>query len=132
VEYLGLIISEGQLHMDPIKIDTVTNWPMPTKVKNIQEFLGFCNFYRQFVKDYSTLACPLFDLTKKDTPFLWGHAQADTSWKLQNTITMSPVLLLPNYGKPFTLITNASNFTTGAILKQEDVGKALCGHSGTQ
>jgi len=45
VEYLGLIISEGELHMDPIKLKAVSSWPMPTKVKNIQEFLGFCNFY---------------------------------------------------------------------------------------
>ena len=70
VEYLGLIILEGELHMDPVKLKAVSNWPMPTKVKNIQEFLGFCNFYRWFVKNYSTLARPLFNLTKKDTPFL--------------------------------------------------------------
>ena len=60
--------------MDPIKLKAVSSWPTPTKVKNIQEFLGFCNFYRQFVKNYSTLACLLFDLTKKDMPFLWGTA----------------------------------------------------------
>jgi len=77
VEYLGLIILEGELHMDPVKLKAISNWPMPTKVKNIQEFLGFCNFYCQFIKNYSALAHPLFDLTKKDTPFLWGTAQAE-------------------------------------------------------
>jgi len=46
VEYLGLIISEGELHMDPVKLKAVSSWPIPTKVKNIQEFLGFCNFYQ--------------------------------------------------------------------------------------
>jgi len=120
VEYLGLIISEGELHMDPVKLKAVSNWPMLTKVKNIQEFLSFCNFYHRFVKNYSALAHPLFDLTKKDTPFLWGTAQADTFAALQTALTTSLVLLLPDYGKPFTLITDASDYATGAILEQDD------------
>jgi len=62
----------------------------------------------------------LFDLTKKDTPFLWGSAQADAFAALQKALTTSPVLLLPDYGKPFTLITDASNYATGAILEQDD------------
>jgi len=56
VEYLGLIISEGELHMDPVKLKAVQDWPKPKKVKDIQQFLGFCNFYHRFVQDYSTLA----------------------------------------------------------------------------
>ena len=56
VEYLGLIISEGELCMDPVKLTTVTNWPTPKTMKDIQKFLGFCNFYHRFVKNYSTLA----------------------------------------------------------------------------
>ena len=120
VEYLGLIILEGELCIDPVKLKAVSNWPTLTKVKNIQEFLGFCNFYRRFVKNYSALARPLFDLTKKDTLFLWGTTQADAFTTLQNALTMSPVLLLPDYGKPFTLITDASDYATGAILEQDD------------
>jgi len=106
--------------MDPVKIDAIANWPTLTKVKNIQAFLGFCNFYRHFIKNYSTLAHPLFDLTKKDMPFQWGPAQTNTFQNLQQAITTSPVLLLPDYGKPFTLITDASDYATGAILEQED------------
>ena len=71
VEYLGLIISEGELCMDLVKLTAVKQWPRPKTVKDIQKFLGFCNFYRRFVKAYSELACPLFNLTKKGTPFLW-------------------------------------------------------------
>jgi len=56
VEYLGLIISEGELRMDPVKLKAVQDWPKPKKVKDIQQFLGFCNFYCHFVQDYSTLA----------------------------------------------------------------------------
>jgi hypothetical protein len=56
VKYLGIIISEGELRMDPIKLKVVKDWPRPKTVKDIQKFLGFCNFYRRFVKDYSELA----------------------------------------------------------------------------
>ena len=71
VKYLGLIISEGKLCMDPVKLTAIEQWPQPKTVKDIQKFLRFCNFYCRFVKAYSELACPLFDLTKKGTPFLW-------------------------------------------------------------
>ena len=63
VEYLGLIVSEGELRMDPVKLQAIEDWPRPKTVKEVQKFLGFCNFYRRFVKDYSALARPLFDLT---------------------------------------------------------------------
>ena len=71
VEYLGIIISERELCMDPVKLTVVKQWPQPKTVKDIQKFLGFCNFYHRFIKAYSKLARPLFDLTKKGTPFLW-------------------------------------------------------------
>ena len=71
VEYLGLIISEGELRMDPVKLTAIKQWPRPKTVKDIQKFLGFCNFYRRFVKAYLELARPLFNLTKKGMPFLW-------------------------------------------------------------
>jgi len=75
VEYLGLIISEGELCMDPVKLNAVSNWPTPKTIKEVQKFLGFCNFYRQFVKNYSALARPLFNLTKKNTPFIWNQEE---------------------------------------------------------
>jgi len=56
VEYLGLIISEGEIRMDPVKLKAIQDWPLPRTVKDIQKFLGFCNFYRRFVKDYSHIA----------------------------------------------------------------------------
>jgi len=56
MEYLGLIIFEGELHMDPVKLNAITNWPTPKTMKDIQKFLGFCNFYHHFIKNYSALA----------------------------------------------------------------------------
>ena len=89
-------------------------------MKDVQKFLGFCNFYRRFVKNYSALARPLFNLTKKNTPFRWNTEEEQAFCSLQIALTTAPVLLLPDYGKPFTLITDASDYATGAILEQED------------
>jgi len=120
MEYLGLIISKGELHMDPVKLTAVTNWPTPKTMKEVQKFLGFCNFYCRFVKNYSALARPLFNLTKKDVPFHWDQAEEQAFRDLQSALTSAPVLILPDYKKPFTLITDASDYMTGSILEQED------------
>ena len=106
--------------MDPIKLEAVRKWPQPKTVKDIQKFLGFCNFYRQFVKGYSELVHLLFDLTKKGEPFIWTDRHEASFTGLQNILMLSPVLLLPDYGKPFTLYTDASDYATSAILEQDD------------
>jgi len=106
--------------MDPMKLKAVQDWPKPKKVKDIQQFLGFCNFYRHIVQDYSTLARPLFDLTKKDMPWAWTHLQETVFTALQHALTSAPVLILLDYNKPFTLITDASDYATGSILEQDN------------
>jgi hypothetical protein len=89
-------------------------------VKDIQKFLGFCNFYWCFVKAYSKLARLLFDLTKKGEPFIWTDRHDRAFTGLQDTLTSSPVLLLPDYSKPFTVYTDASDYATSAILEQDN------------
>ena len=66
IEYLGLIIFEGEMHMDPVKVAGVTEWPTPTNRKEVQLFLRFVNFYHRFIEGFSHHAKPLFELTKKD------------------------------------------------------------------
>ena len=68
VEYLGMIVKPGQLAMDPVKLNGIALWPIPSKVKDVRSFLGFANFYRQFIPNYSTIARPLINLTKKGLP----------------------------------------------------------------
>ena len=72
IEYLGVIISYNHVEMDPVKVAGVADWPAPTTKKEVQSFLGFINFYRHFVLDFSFHARPLFDLTKQDAKFTWG------------------------------------------------------------
>jgi hypothetical protein len=83
VRYLGLIISTKGISMDEDKVETVWNWSKEKKKKNgrlnnlfeVQQFLGFCNYYRRFNPKYSEKAEPLTRLTKKDEPFVWGSEQ---------------------------------------------------------
>ena len=65
VEYLRMIVKPGQLAMDPIKLNGIAHWPIPSKVKDVRSFLGFTNFYHRFIPNYFTIAHPLIDLTKK-------------------------------------------------------------------
>ena len=71
VEYLGLVIEEGKVSTNPVKLKGFTDWPIPKSVKDIQSFLGFGNFYQKFIPKFSTLATPLNNLLKKDTVFEW-------------------------------------------------------------
>jgi len=73
VEYLGVIISQNSVKMDPVKVAGVTEWPIPSNRKEVQSFLGFTNFYRRFIQGFSHLARPLFNLTWKDTEWRWGY-----------------------------------------------------------
>jgi len=70
--FLGHIINGQQIQMDPSKLDKMSKWPRPTKKKEVQAFLGFANYYRRFIDNYSGKARPLIDLTK-DVPFSCGH-----------------------------------------------------------
>jgi len=75
IEYLGVIVSHNSVVMDPVKIAGVTEWPAPTNKKEVQSFLGFTNFYRRFIRDFSEHAHPLFDLTQNDSGWRWGEAK---------------------------------------------------------
>ncbi len=119
IEYLGLIISHDRLAMDPVKIAGIAEWPTPQKVKDVQAFLGFGNFYRRFIKDFSKTARPLFDLTRKDTPWLWTPTCQEAFDQLKDAFTSSPVLIMPDADKPYLVEVDASDFATGGILSQK-------------
>jgi hypothetical protein len=75
IDYLGVIIEKGMTRMDPVKIAGIKNWPIPTKVKDVRSFLGFCNFYRPFIRGFAHLARPLNELTRKDAEWSWEDRQ---------------------------------------------------------
>jgi reverse transcriptase-like protein len=71
VEYLSVIIRQGKVEMDPIKVEGIAKWPTPTTVKDVHSFLEFCNFYWSFIANFSAVARPLNDLIKKQRQWSW-------------------------------------------------------------
>ena len=116
--YLGVVVSHDRVEMDPVKVSGVLRWPEPTTKKEVQSFLGFANFYRRFIADFSRHGRPLFDLTKQDAKFVWGDKEQEAFDKLKELVTSSPVLVLPNSEQPFRVEADGSGVATGAVLSQ--------------
>ena len=116
VKYLGFILSPNGLSMDPSKVSTILEWPEPRKVKDIQSFLGFANFYRKFISDYSKITVPLTRLMRKGTPWDFSNACQSSFKSLKRAFTTAPVLARWSPGDPFIVETDASNYALGAIL----------------
>ena len=130
VEFLGYIIKPDNLLMDPIKKAGITEWPVPKTLKQVQSFLGFCNFYRKFVPNFSDIAKPLNTLQRKDTPWNWTNECQQAFLQLKDILTKEPSLLVPDKTKPFILETDASKVATGAVLYQHNGNGELqpCGY----
>ena len=122
VEYLGVLVSEGHVRMDPVKVEGIADWPTPQDKHDVQSFLGFCNFYRRFIHHYAGIARPLNVLTG-NTPFEWTPECDEAFTKLKTVITTAPVLIIPNNHDKFRLEADASVYALGAILSQQQEGK---------
>ena len=118
MEYLGLILERTQTRMDPVKVAGMREWPTPTTVKGVRSFLGFCNYYRAFVQDFSELALPLNALMRKGVEFTWTTKEQDAFDALKQRITSSPTLAHPQMDEQFELEVDASGNAMGAVLLQ--------------
>ncbi|KAK1595408.1 hypothetical protein QYE76_018523 [Lolium multiflorum] len=94
---------------------------------NLPNFHGLAGFYRRFVKDFSTIACPLNELTKKNVPFVWGKAQQKAFDELKKRLTEAPLLALPDFTKTFEIECDASGLGIGGVLMQN--GKPVAYYS---
>ena len=92
VEFLGVILSAGMVQMDPTKVKGIADWPPPKNVRDVRAFLGFTGFYRYFVPNYSRIARPLIELTKKTTPFHWKEPQNKAFETLKTLMCTRPIL----------------------------------------
>ena len=117
VEFLSCIISREGLLMDPKKIEAVISWKRPSIIRDVQCFLGFVNFYWIFIQNYSKIAAPLTKLTCKNK--LEWSVEADQAFEaLKKAFTIVPILIHPNFQKPFFLENDASDFVLEAVLSQ--------------
>ena len=118
VEYLGFMITTEGLRTDPAKITMIIEWPIPKKLGDVRSFLGFGNFYRRFIQDYSHLARPLTQLAKKGTPFVWLHLCQAAFERLKKAFTTTPILIHFDFEKPIVVETDASDIASAGILSQ--------------
>ena len=105
--------------MDPIKVKAIEEWPVPTDLHSLHSFLGFENYYKDFIEDYLKLTHPLHNLTKKGTPWHWGDSQCITFETLKEKFTLYPVLRNPDPHKRYILDTDASLYAVGATHSQD-------------
>src|SRR5258708_8374632 len=114
-----LVISKDHVAMDPVKVQGVTDWPQPMKVKDVQSFIGFMNFYRRFIQNFSEIARPLHVLTWKLKNWSWVTADQQAFDALKNAVTSTPMLASPSKSGLFRLQCDASTFATAAVLSQQ-------------
>lgn len=120
VKFLGYIVSKDGLKMDQKKIEAITSWPKPTTVKEVQSYLGFANFYRQFIQGYSKITAPLTHMTRKDTGYEWTAEAEQAFQELQTRFSTEPILVIYDPTKEITVETDASDKAIGAYLSQPD------------
>ena len=128
VKYLGMIISTAGLRMDPDKVETVLHWPIPRNVKDVRAFLGFANFYRRFIKDFSKIALPMTKLTKtvEGTPkFLWTPECQKAFDYLKKAFTSNPILRHFDPDAECWVEVDASDLVVAGVLSQPDEAGVL-------
>lgn len=120
IKYLGHIISKHGVRTDPNKTKAVSSFPVPKTQKDVRSFLGMCNYYRKFVKDYAKLSSPLNNLLRKDVKFHWTEESQLSFDTLKQSLLSSPILVYPDLSKNFILTCDASSSAIGYVLGQID------------
>src|SRR5664279_2859784 len=122
VEFLGHVVSEGRVGVNPAKVRDVVEWPTPTSLKEVRGFVGLCSYYRRFVKGFGEIAAPLNALSEKNKVFCWT-AECDAAFQtLKEILTTAPLLAMPNETDMFILDADASLYSIGGVLSQVQDG----------
>eukprot|EP00063_Salmo_salar_P080830 XP_014055665.1 PREDICTED: uncharacterized protein LOC106604999 [Salmo salar] len=121
IYFLGYIIAEGNVQMDPEKVRAVVDWPEPMSRVQLQWFLGFANFYWRFIRGYSNLAAPLSALTSPKVPFTWSPAADKAFGDLKQQFTTAPILIHPDPTRQFVVEVDTSDMGVGIVLSQRSV-----------
>ena len=119
-KYLGLIVSTKSIKMDPLKVDAIKLWDTPTCVREVRSFIGFCNFYCQFIRDFLKIAGPLNSLTKKDAKFTWTKKCELAFKELKQHVCEAPILIHFDSSKLCYVETDLFNYVSVGVLLQKD------------
>ena len=123
VKFLGFMIENNLIQINPTKLAAVKEWRQSTNVKEVQSFLRFVNYNQKFIKHFSQIRTSLHNLTQKDKSFIWNEKCEMTFQKLITVCTFEPVLQMFNSKKSIHIKTNASDLTIEECLMQEYEGK---------
>ena len=124
VSYLGHIVSKDGILPDPGKVSAVQQFPIPTTVKAVHQFLGLASYYRRFVPNFAKTAGPLYLLTKQTVPFQWTTNCQSSFERLKCLLASPPVLAYPDFARTFVLHTDASDDGLSAVLEQDSDGQS--------
>ena len=122
IHYLGYIIDQHGVHVDPAKIQVIHDWPAPTTFTELRNFLGLANFYRRFMLQFSHIAWSLSQVTRggDKEKFVWGLSQQQAFDDLKQHLCSSPTLSVPDLQHPFEIEIDASDYAVGIVLTQHD------------
>ncbi|XP_069599266.1 uncharacterized protein [Ranitomeya imitator] len=116
IQFLGYVMSSRGICMDESKTQAIKNWPVPKNVKEVQRFIGFANFYRHFIRNFSEVVSPITQLTRKRSTFSWTPQAQEAFSHLKSKFTTAPILVHPNPELAFIVEVDASDCAIGAIL----------------
>jgi transposase InsO family protein len=119
-KFLGIIVGRDGICMDPDKVKTIVEWQTPSCVTDVQAFIGFGNFYRRFIKDFSKIITPLVALTRKGIPFKWSPACQSSFETLKQAFVDAPVLKPFDWTRDVILETDASDYVSAGVMSQYD------------
>ena len=119
ISYLGHVVSENGITPDPEKVAVIHKLHPPQTVKEVRSFIGMASYYRKFTENFSEIASPLTDLTRKNAVFHWNKQCQEAFNRLKIALSSAPLLAHPDFSKPFNLYTDASAYAVGAVLTQE-------------
>ncbi|KAL0536800.1 hypothetical protein IC582_025762 [Cucumis melo] len=119
VSFLGHVVSKAGVSVDPAKIEAVTGWTRPSTVSEVRSFLGLAGYYRRFVENFSRIATPLTQLTRKGAPFVWSKACEDSFQNLKQKLVTAPVLTVPDGSGSFVIYSDSSKKGLGCVLMQQ-------------
>jgi hypothetical protein len=118
--FLGVIVGRNGIRMDLRKVETIQNWPKPSCLTDVQAFIGFSNFYRRFIRDFSKIIAPMVHLTRKGVKFKWNTACQNAFNRLKTAFSEAPVLAPFDWEKEIILETDASDYVSAGVLSQYD------------
>jgi hypothetical protein len=118
--FLGHMVSEEGIKPNPMLVEKIKSCLPPTTKRKVRSFLGLASYYRRFIRDFSKIAKPLYTLTKQDETFCWTEECRSAFEHLRTCLTTKPVVIYPDFSKPFILHTDASDYAVGAVLAQTD------------